>query len=99
VEGDRVKDIRFNGSGCAISKASSSIMTTIVKGKSTAEVESLFDSFHQLVTTGETGSEDLGKLAVMAGVHKYPARVKCATLAWHTLNNCLTGADKVAKTE
>ena len=99
VEGDRVKDIRFNGSGCAISKASSSIMTTVVKGKSTTEVESLFDSFHQLVTTGKSNRNNLGKLVVMAGVHKYPARVKCATLAWHTLKNCLSGISEFAKTE
>ena len=74
-------------------------MTTSVKGKKVAEVESLFEAFHILVTTGDPGHGELGKLAVMAGVHKYPIRVKCATLAWHTLKNCLWGKDEVAKTE
>ncbi len=99
VRGDSVNDIRFSGSGCAISKASASIMTTVVKGKTVVETESLFDAFHKLVTTGDAGDGELGKLAVMAGVHKYPVRVKCATLAWHTLKNCLSGKNEVAKTE
>ncbi len=99
VEDDKVIDLRFSGSGCAISKASASIMTTVVKGEKVAEVEILFQIFHTLVTTGDPGDGELGKLAVMAGVHKYPARVKCATLAWHTLKNCLSGKDEVTKTE
>ena len=74
-------------------------MTTVVKGKTVVETESLFDAFHKLVTTGDAGDGELGKLAVMAGVHKYPVRVKCATLAWHTLKNCLSGKNEVAKTE
>ena len=99
VQDDKVTDLRFRGSGCAISKASASIMTTVVKGKKVAEVEALFEAFHSLVTTGDPENGELGKLAVMAGVHKYPARVKCATLAWHTLKNCLSKKDEVAKTE
>ena len=99
VEDGRVTDLRFSGSGCAISKASASIMTTIVKGKNVLEVEALFEAFHTLVTKGDSGDGELGKLAVMAGVYKYPARVKCATLAWHTLKNCLSEKDEVAKTE
>lgn len=94
-----LNDIRFSGSGCAISKASASIMTTVVKGKSLIETESLFDAFHTLITTGNPGDKDLGKLVVMIGVHKYPARVKCATLAWHALKNCLSKSEEVAKTE
>lgn len=94
-----LNDIRFSGSGCAISKASASIMTTVVKGKSLIETESLFDAFHTLITTGNAGDKDLGKLVVMIGVHKYPARVKCATLAWHALKNCLSKSEEVAKTE
>jgi len=99
VENGEVKDIRFDGSGCAISKASASIMTTVIKGKTVSEAESLFDSFRELVTTGKSNRNNLGKLVVMAGVHKYPVRVKCATLAWHTLKNCLSGSSEVAKTE
>ena len=99
VQDSKVKDICFDGSGCAISKASASIMTTLVKGKTVSETEALFDSFHELVTTGKAKQLNLGKLAVMAGVYKYPVRVKCATLAWHTLKNCLSGIKEVAKTE
>ena len=99
VQDSKVKDICFDGSGCAISKASASIMTTLVKGKTVSETEALFDSFHELVTTGKAKQLNIGKLAVMAGVYKYPVRVKCATLAWHTLKNCLSGIKEVAKTE
>tara|TARA_B100000029_G_scaffold501463_1_gene574904 strand:- start:17316 stop:17759 length:444 start_codon:yes stop_codon:yes gene_type:complete len=94
-----INEIRFNGSGCAISKASASIMTTIIKGITITEAKLIFKSFHKLVTTGEVEDKELGKLSVMAGVHKYPARVKCATLPWHTLYNCLSGSNKIAKTE
>jgi nitrogen fixation NifU-like protein len=83
MEGDRIKDIRFEGSGCAISKASASILTTVLKGKTTGEVKSLFAKVHDMVTTGNVSSDDVGKLAVFAGVHKFPARVKCAILPWH----------------
>ena len=93
MDGDSIKDISFQGSGCAISKASASMMTQIVKGKSTAEAEKLFDSFHKLVTghASANGEAELGKLAVFSGVSEYPARVKCATLAWHTLHAALEG--------
>jgi nitrogen fixation protein NifU and related proteins len=93
MDGDKVRDISFQGAGCAISKASASMMTQIVKGKSREEAEKLFARFHGLVTGQEppkTG-EDLGKLAVFAGVSEYPARVKCATLAWHTLHAAFEG--------
>jgi nitrogen fixation NifU-like protein len=93
MDGDSIRDISFQGAGCAISKASASVMTQIVKGKSRAEAEKLFERFHKLVTGKEplkTG-EDLGKLAVFSGVSEYPARVKCATLAWHTLQAALEG--------
>ena len=82
LDGNTVKDISWQGSGCAISRASASILTTAVKGKSIAEVKSLFAQVHDMVTTGKSNG-DLGKLAVFAGVHKFPARVKCAILPWH----------------
>ena len=102
MEDDRVTDISFKGAGCAISTASASIMTESLKGKTRAEVESLFDTFHRLVT-GRTGASqeaaDLGKLAVFSGVSEYPVRVKCATLAWHTLLSSLKGKAEVVSTE
>ncbi len=100
LEGDRVSDISFQGSGCAISTASASILTESLKGKTLAEVENLFHSFHDLVT-GKPSSEasTLGKLAVFSGVSDYPARVKCATLAWHTLRSALGGGNGVVSTE
>ncbi|MEE2657159.1 MAG: SUF system NifU family Fe-S cluster assembly protein [Candidatus Latescibacterota bacterium] len=89
---DRLEDIRFEGSGCAISKASASLMTEAVKGKSAAEIEGIFQRFHNLVT-GEGGTEadfeTIGKLAVFAGVREFPMRVKCATLAWHAMRSAL----------
>jgi len=93
MDGDLIRDVSFQGSGCAISKASASMMTQIVKGKSMAEAEKLFESFHKLVTghAPSGGEADLGKLAVFSGVSEYPARVKCATLAWHTLQAALEG--------
>ena len=99
---DRVSDIRFEGMGCAISTASASIMTELVKGKTKAEIEAIFEGFHDLVTS-ESGkpddSPDLGKLAVFGGVREYPARVKCATLSWHTLQAALHGEAASATTE
>ncbi len=88
----RIRDISFQGSGCAISKASASMMTQAVKGKPTAEAEELFDKFHHVVT-GKNGTQsgNLGKLAAFAGVSEFPVRVKCATLAWHTLRAALHG--------
>ena len=82
VEDGIVKDISFQGSGCAISRASASILTTVLQGKTEEQVKALFGKVHELVTVGKA-SEDIGKLAVLAGVHKFPARVKCAILPWH----------------
>jgi len=87
IENDRVKDISFQGSGCAISTASASLMTASLKGKTIAEAETLFDGFHRMLT-GQS-YPDLGKLAVFSGVSAFPVRVKCATLAWHTLQAAL----------
>lgn len=89
-EEKRIKDVRFSGEGCAISKASASVMTDAVKGKSPEEVEELFNTFHDLVM-GHGSTGELGKLAVFAGVSEFPMRVKCATLAWHTLQGALRG--------
>ena len=93
VENGAIRDIGFQGSGCAISKASASMMTQAVKGKSKAEAQTLFDEFHALVTTGGANGDrpDIGKLTVFSGVSEFPARVKCATLAWHTLQAALEG--------
>jgi nitrogen fixation NifU-like protein len=99
MDGDLVKDISFLGSGCAISKASASILTTALKGKTKAEVKSLFDKVHDLVTTGKANGDDLGKLAVFAGVHKFPARVKCAILPWHAAMAALDGKAEPVTTE
>ena len=101
LEGDAIRDVSFQGSGCAISKASASMMTQAVKGKSKAEAAKLFDTFHKLVTTGETNGNqsDLGKLAVFSGVSEFPVRVKCATLAWHTLQAAIEGKQDPVSTE
>ena len=100
-DGDAIRDVSFQGSGCAISKASASMMTQAVKGKSKAEAAKLFYTFHKLVTTGEgNGNQsDLGKLAVFSGVSEFPVRVKCATLAWHTLQAALEGKQDPVSTE
>ena len=100
LEGDTIRDVAFQGSGCAISKASASLMTTALKGRTREEAEKLFDEFHRLVTGG--GSADpvaLGKLAVFSGVSEFPVRVKCATLAWHTLHAALEGLAEPVSTE
>jgi nitrogen fixation NifU-like protein len=97
VEGGKVVDVGFQGNGCAISTASASLMTQAVKGRSEAEVQKLFDAFHELLTSDPHGSVDeaaVGKLAVLAGVREYPVRVKCATLAWHTLRAALAGGGR-----
>lgn len=95
-----IKDIGFQGSGCAISKASASMMTQTLKGKSAAEAEELFSKFHDVVTGHAEGNEEnLGKLAVFAGVSEFPLRVKCATLAWHTLKAALHGEQDAVSTE
>lgn len=101
IDGDAIRDVSFQGSGCAISKASASMMTQAVKGKSKAEAAKLFDTFHKLVTTGEANGNqsELGKLAVFSGVSEFPVRVKCATLAWHTLQAALQGKQDPVSTE
>jgi nitrogen fixation NifU-like protein len=102
LEGDVVKDVGFSGSGCAISTASASLMTQSIKGKPVGEVRRLFDGFHTLVTSdprGEADAAELGKLVVFGGVREFPVRVKCATLAWHTLKSALEGSGEIAKTE
>ena len=100
LEGDKIQDVSFQGSGCAISKASASMMTQTVKGKSREEAEQLFERFHKLVTGQVNGEgEALGKLAVFAGVSEFPVRVKCATLAWHTLQAALEGKQDSVTTE
>ncbi len=86
------------GSGCAISKASASIMTSTLKGMKLKDANALFDNFHTLATTGKSPG-DMGKLSVLAGVHKYPARVKCATLAWHTFQGALNSSTETIQTE
>ena len=99
MDGDKVGDVAFKGSGCAISKASASMMTQTVKGKTREEAESLFDEFHKMVTGGldvETDENHLGKLKIFAGVLEFPARVKCASLSWHTLNAALHDEDEVS---
>ena len=96
TEGDRISEATFQGSGCAISMASASMMTEAVRGATIAEAERKYTAFHDLVTGGtdfETAGPELGKLAVFAGVSKFPVRVKCATLAWHTLNAAMDGED------
>jgi len=98
VEGDRIRDVSFEGAGCAISTASASLMTEALKGLSVEEARTLFHGFHELVTQGDEG-EDLGKLAVFTGVREYPMRVKCATLAWHTLMAALDAKDQPVTTE
>ena len=99
VENDIVQDASFEGSGCAISTASASLMTESLKGKTRDEALKLLDKFHALLTTDVAAAQDLGKLVVFCGVRDYPARVKCATLCWHTLKSALNGADEVATTE
>lgn len=99
LEGDRIGDIAFQGSGCAISKASASILTEALKGRRLDEVKPLFDRVHQLVTTGEGADRAPGKLAVFAGVHKFPARVKCAILPWHAALAALEGQTTPVTTE
>ena len=99
MEDEKVKDVAFKGSGCAISKASASMMTQVVKGKSREEAENLFDEFHRMVL-GEMDEESeenhLGKLKIFAGVREFPARVKCASLSWHTLHAALNNETEVS---
>jgi nitrogen fixation protein NifU and related proteins len=102
LEGDAIRDISFQGSGCAISKASASMMTQSVKGRTKQEADALFESFRRLVTgqpSVGSGQPKLGKLTVFSGVSEYPMRVKCATLAWHTLRAALQGEREAVSTE
>lgn len=102
LDGDRVSDVAFKGGGCAISKASASLMTGAVKGKTIEEVKELFQRFRDMVTSkhgGQIDEEGLGKLMVLSGVREFPVRVKCATLAWHTLRAALEGEAESVTTE
>ena len=101
MDGDVIKDISFQGAGCAISQSAASLMTTALKGKTKTEAEELFRKFHEMVT-GEGGDADpmeLGKLAVFCGVSEFPVRVKCASLPWHTMRAALKGQDAPVSTE
>jgi nitrogen fixation NifU-like protein len=103
LQGGSIRDIAFQGSGCAISKASASMMTQILKGKTREQAEALFERFHDLVTgqkdRAQADAPELGKLAVFSGVSEFPVRVKCATLAWHTLHAALEGKQEAVSTE
>jgi nitrogen fixation NifU-like protein len=99
MDGDTVQEASFQGSGCCISKASASLMSDAVKGKTKAEVKALFDKVHDMITTGNGDEAGVGKLAVFAGVHKFPARVKCAILSWHAVLAAVNGEDKPVSTE
>jgi nitrogen fixation NifU-like protein len=100
MDGERVSDCAFQGHGCAISTAAASVMTETLKGKTRAEAEAIFRVYHDLVTGGGRGDPaQLGKLAVFAGVSEFPARVKCATLCWHTARAALEGRDEPVSTE
>jgi nitrogen fixation protein NifU and related proteins len=102
MAGDRIEDVSFEGAGCAISKASASVMSSMVKGKTRQEAEELFATFHRLVKGEEDALEQidsLGRLAAFAGVSEFPARVKCASLAWHTLHTALTDETVTTTTE
>ncbi|HVB58185.1 MAG TPA: SUF system NifU family Fe-S cluster assembly protein [Candidatus Acidoferrales bacterium] len=102
LDGDSIRDIAFQGSGCAISKASASMMTQSLKGKTRAEAAKIFGQFHDMVTghaSSESDQAGLGKLTVFSGVSEFPARVKCATLAWHTLQAAIEGKQEAISTE
>lgn len=101
VDGETIREVSFTGSGCAISKASASVMSSTLKGKSREEASRLFDTFHKLVMGDASGlsAADLGRLAAFSGVSEFPARVKCATLAWHTLKSGLDGNEAKVSTE
>jgi nitrogen fixation NifU-like protein len=102
MNGETIEDVSFTGAGCAISKASASVMSSMLKGKTRGEAEILFRSFHELVTGAapeEERLEQLGKLAAFAGVSEFPARVKCASLPWHTMYSALEGGAAAISTE
>ncbi|HND77228.1 SUF system NifU family Fe-S cluster assembly protein [bacterium] len=102
LDGDVIQDVSFEGNGCAISKSSASLMTTVLKGKTKSDAEVLFKRFHDLVTADMSTTvdeESLGKLAVFAGVREFPARVKCASLAWHTMHAAIANDTTIVSTE
>ena len=102
LQDEKIEDVSFKGSGCAISKASASLMSTVMKGKTRKEAEQIFERFHRLVTGDldpESNAEELGKLIAFAGVSEFPARVKCAILAWHTVHSAIQGKAETISTE
>ena len=99
MENGVIRDVSFQGEGCAISKASASIMTELLKGKTTAEAKAHFNQFHEMITSGKGDIEEMGKLAAFAGVNRFPARVKCAILPWHAIAATLEGKPKIVSTE
>ena len=102
IDGDRIAAVSFEGSGCAISKASASLMTDAVQGRTVGEALALFDRVHEMLTTSigrPVDESQVGKLAVLSGVREFPTRVKCASLAWHTLKSAITNPAEVARTE
>lgn len=100
IEDGIVKDVSFEGTGCAIATASASLMTEALKGKTEAQVQALFGRFHEMVTASDAAPQaEMGKLSVLSGVREFPARVKCATLAWHTLQAALHGENQTVSTE
>ncbi len=101
LDGDRIDDISFEGAGCAISKASASMMTASLKGKSTGEAEAAFERVHEMLTSDQAvpDEEALGSLVVLAGVREFPSRVKCATLSWHAMRSALRGDGATVSTE
>lgn len=98
LDGDKIADVSWQGNGCAISKASTSLLTDALKGKTRAEARAMFDKVHAMVTTGKL-DESAGKLAAFAGVHKFPARVKCAILSWHAVMAAIDGKGEPVSTE
>ena len=102
IDDDIISEVGFEGVGCAISKASASMMTEGIKGKSKAEAKKIFDEFRRMITNGSGGDIDvelLGDMEILSGVSKYPARIKCAILSWHTLNSALTDSNQTVSTE
>lgn len=99
VDNDKITAVKFEGAGCAISMASASLMSQQIQGKTLQEAKQLFQHFHAMIIDGATPDSHLGKLSILEGVKEFPSRVKCATLAWHTLQNALEGKNEVAVTE
>jgi nitrogen fixation NifU-like protein len=99
MEGDRIADIAFQGSGCAISQASASLMTVNLKGKTIAEAEAISGGVLKLITSGDVKEDELSDVSALAGVHQFPARIKCATLSWHAALNAIKGEPRAATTE